>query len=329
MLRLCIDARMAFCSGIGTYIRNIVPFFQKSSFEVTLLTKEKSDIWPVDCKQILFDAPIYSFKEQISFRKTIPETDLFWSPHYNVPLYPIRAKKRAVTIHDVCHFYNPSFFKRAYARFMIKKAYQRSDLILTVSQFSRLEIGKFFTGKKVEVLPIGVDLSFFSPKEFSEKIAKKYGLPKRFALFVGNQKPHKNIERLKRAFTQIPELPLVIFGEGSERGKIEEADLPYVYSMAELFVFPSLYEGFGLPPLEAMSCGCPVALSDAASIPEVCGDAGLYFNPSQENQMIDAVKQVLSQRKDWVQKGLKRVKMFDWKSSAEKHIALFERILHA
>src|SRR5207244_691844 len=116
-------------------------------------------------------------------------------------------------------------------------------------------------------------------------IRSKYQLPERFILYVGNTKPHKNLTGLLKA--KPPNINLVIVGKNikieQERvfsiGEVPEIDLPILYSLAELFVFPSFYEGFGLPPLEAMSCGCPTIVSKAASLPEVCGEASLYFQP--------------------------------------------------
>lgn len=328
MIDLCIDARMAFSSGIGTYIREIVPFFQH--FRVILLVDQLGHAWCKEFDQIRVNAPIYSIKEQLLYPLKIPPCDLFWSPHYNIPLLPIRAKKRIVTIHDACHLVFGSPLEKLYAKYMMGRAL-RSDKVITVSQFSKREIQRFFGKENMEVIPIGVNRDRFSRRMPSAQVREKYQLPNRFLLFVGNQKRHKNIDGLIRAFAkvQVSDLELVIVGKGTPIGEVEDQDLPSLYSMAEAFVFPSFYEGFGLPPLEAMSCGCPTLVSNAASMPEVCGDASLYFNPANENEMAAAIMKAVEQSKSLIEKGLERVKQFDWKETAEQHMRIFTEVVRA
>ncbi len=334
MIDLCIDARMAFSSGIGTFIRQLVPLLNHSPFKVTLLVKDHS--WQSDCEQILFDAPIYSIKEQVLFPRLIPRCDLFWSPHYNVPLLPVRAKKRIVTIHDTCHLAFGSLLEKAYAKMMMRKAL-KSDLVTTVSHFSRSEIERFFGKGQINVIPIGVNQDHFRRVESVDDIRKKYQLPNRFLLYVGNLKPHKNLTGLLKAFSKIgmTDLGLVLVGKGSVEirekvlsiGEVLDIELPFLYSMAEAFVFPSFYEGFGLPPLEAMSCGCPTVVSNAASIPEVCGEASLYFHPERIEEMAHAIKQVIEDqtlKQSLIQKGFERIQLFSWAETANKYRELFE-----
>ena len=331
MIDLCIDARMAFSSGIGTYIREIVPYFRHSRFRPVLLVDQIGRDWCKEFDQILFDPPIYSLREQLFYPIKIPRCSLFWSPHYNVPLLPIRAKKRVATIHDACHLAFGTKAMQWYAKWVMSKAIDCSERVLTVSQFSKEEIERRLGKGHLDVIPIGVNLSRFMRRAPDETIRAKYRLPDRFVLFVGNQKPHKNAEGLVRAFSKskISHLELVIVGRGTERGEVDEVDLPALYSMATTLVFPSLYEGFGLPPLEAMSCGCPTVVSKAASIPEVCGDASLYFDPLNEDEMASAILQVVESPQLWIEKGFERIKQFSWKESAERHIRLFEEICYA
>ncbi len=334
MKSLCIDARMAFSSGIGTYLREIVPFFHNSSFRITLLVDQLGSDWCKDFEQIVFDAPIYSLKEQALYPLKIPPSDLFWSPHYNVPLLPIRAKKRIATMHDICHLALGSFLEKTYAKFVMGRAVHVSNQVITVSQFSKQEIEKYFKKGTVEAITIGVNRSRFIRTAPCSKVREKYQLEDRFILFVGNHKPHKNIEGLRRAFKRanIPNLQLVLVGKGTPIGRVADEDLPALYSMAEAFIFPSFYEGFGLPPLEAMCCGCPTVVSRAASIPEVCGDASLYFDPADDLGMAAAICKISKDsevKKDLIRKGFERVQLFDWKKSAEKHIEIFERVAFA
>ena len=319
MADFCIDARMAFSSGIGTYIRQVVPLL--SDLRPILLVDRVDQEWCRGLEQILFSAPIYSAKEQLLYPSKIPKCDVFWSPHYNIPLLPIRAKKRVVTIHDACHLVWGTFAERVYANIVMRHALHRSDRVLTESHFSANEIQRYLGRRHVDTIPLAVRREFFTRKVPCEGLRKKYQLPEKFVLFVGNRKPHKNIDGLMRAFSKvnIPGLGLVLAGKGHPMGQISDDELPVLYSMAEMLVFPSLYEGFGLPPLEAMSCGCPTVVSKAASIPEVCGDASVYFDPEREEEMAEAIARVAMDaelKKKLIQHGLERVKLFSWEKTA-------------
>lgn len=353
MIDLCIDARMACSSGIGTFIRNLVPALSQPPFRPILLVDQLGREWCKGMEQIPFPVPIYSVKEQILFPMKIPKCDLFWSPHYNIPLFPIRAKKRIATIHDACHLAlsgNFSLVETAYARFVMGRAVRGSQVAITISQFSKSELDRYFGVQGIEVIPNGMDRGHFQrvadPVRL-DAVRKKYGLRDPFLLYVGNRKPHKNLSRLIAAFLAIEDSrmsswKLVLVGKGSDPiavdpriltlGEVLEEDLPAVYSLAELFVFPSLYEGFGLPPLEAMSCGCPTIVSQAASLPEVCGDASVYVNPESVEDISRAISRVAlneSLKQELVRKGLARVREFRWSESAEKYRKLFEEVYRA
>ncbi len=355
MTDLCIDARMAFSSGIGTCIREIIPFFKESPFRVTLLVDKLGAPWCCEFKQILFDAPIYSIKEQALYPVKIPHCDLFWSPHYNVPLLPTRAKKQIVTIHDACHLALSKYLskpERVYARFVMGRALHKSDQVVTDSHFSKSELCRHLGTPKntIEVIPAAVNREQFQRVKEGEKleaVRQKYHLPKKFFLYVGNLKAHKNLAGLLKAFEQISlsDYGLAIVGKSSglrnhisplvgsqifTLGEIPHEDLISLYSLAELFVFPSFYEGFGLPPLEAMSCGCPTVVSMAASIPEVCGDASLYFQPDKPKEIAGAMIQAISDKglkQRLIQKGFERVQVYNWAKTANQYLSLFEKML--
>lgn len=341
MIELCVDARMAFSSGIGTYIRHVVPFFNREPFRTTLIVDRPGQAWCKNFKQILFKAPIYSVREQILYPVTVPFCDLFWSPHYNAPLLPIKAKKRIVTIHDACHIALGSFSQKIYAKWIMGQALKKADRAITVSEFSKSEVTKFLGLKNCHVVPIGVDTDHFKRvKDLNNSIRKKYKLPEKFVLFVGNVKAHKNFSGLIEAFSKaaLPGWGLVIAGKGKtlsdvwSLGQVPDYELPILYSMAHMLVFPSFYEGFGLPPLEAMSCGCPTVVSNAASIPEVCGDASLYFDPHNIDEMADAIRRVALDedlRKVLIQKGAERIRQFNWAKCAQRHRELFEELHNA
>lgn len=353
MIDLCIDARMASHAGIGVCIRQLVPLFNHPPFRVILIVSEHQK-WAEGMEQIFDSAGIYSIREQLFLPLKIPSSDLFWSPHYNIPLFPIRAKKRIVTIHDVCHLALSHLFsplEQIYAKFVMHAAMHKSDRVVTVSFFSREELQRYFGQPKngLKVIPIAVDKDRFhrilDPNAFSQ-MEKKYRLPKKFVLFVGNIKPHKNLKVLLKAFEKVP-LPdwgLVVAGRNRGLrnsveeiqegrifiiGEVPDVDLPILYSMAQSFVFPSLYEGFGLPPLEAMSCGCPTIVSNVASMPEVCGDASLYIHPDRPEELTEAILRIATEdglSEDLVKKGYQRVKSFDWERTAEQYRELFEEV---
>jgi len=358
MRSLIIDLRMINYSGIGTYLKNLVPFFKDSIFSLKVLgnVREVKNFLKDDTEIIPFGAPIYSISEQLSYPLIIPRCDVFWSPHFNAPILPIKAKKRIVTIHDVYHlaFYESfNSLQKVYIKLVINSAVNLSDKIITVSNFSKSEIIKYtkVNPEKIEVIYNGVDNNRFKilDRKVLEPFRSKY--PENFILYVGNVKPHKNLKNLLKAFSIIQkknykDYYLVIVGKkegfitGDKEifqiledsyelrtkviftGYIEDDELPVLYNLARLFVFPSLYEGFGLPPLEAMACGCPTVVSNLSAIPEVCGDASFYVNPLEPEEIALGILKVLNSddlRKNLIEKGLERVKSFNWEKSAKKH----------
>lgn len=336
MIDLCIDARMAFSSGIGTCIRQLVPWLNQPPFRLILLVDSIDRPWCQGIEQVVFKSPIYSIQEQLEFPLKIPRCNLFWSPHYNIPLLPIKAKKRAVTIHDACHLALKDLFsfpQRWYAKTVMGNALHRSDLVITDSLFSKQELHRYLglPRKEIQVIPVAVNPIHFTPTEDRGGVVRqKYSLPEQFILFIGNLKPHKNLTGLIEALSFLPDVNLVLAGKGAMKtegrvqaiGEVLDSELPILYSLAQLFVFPSLYEGFGLPPLEAMSCGCPTAVSNAASLPEVCGDATVYFHPKNLQQMADQIRLAILDkqlRSQLIQKGFERVNQFSWERCAESY----------
>lgn len=360
MEKLIIDFRMYKASGIGTYIKSLLPFLVEK-FEVILLGS-KAEIrdyaWSKSVKILECKSKIYSIKEQLELPLKIPKCDIFWSPHYNIPILPIRAKLRVVTIHDAFHlaFYDTlNFMQKIYAKTLFNQALKRSNIVLSVSNFSRSEILKYTkTGKNIFVVPNAIDERCFNRYYDSsalEVVAKAYSLPKDFVLFVGNVKPHKNLKNLLFALEKT-NINLVIVGKkdgfitgdstiseiiqtknlGSRiffAGYVKDADIGAIYNLAKLFVFPSLYEGFGIPPLEAQACGCPVVCSNAASLPEVCGDSVVYFDPNDIEDMRNKIQTVLNDKNlqnELRIKGLENIKRFGWERSAKQIIEIMESL---
>lgn len=356
MHKIVIDARVINNSGIGTYLQNVIPNLIKN-YELILLGKPddlKNFPWVGNVKIIDFNSPIYSLSEQFQMPAKIPECDIFLSPHYNIPIFPIRAKKRIVIIHDIYHLvFNRklTLMQRLYSKIMMRLAVNLSDRIITISEFSKSEIQKYLNVKnsKISIVYFGFDADNFSKQSSDFNTTKnKFNLPAKYILFVSNIKPHKNLYNLLLAFQKIlkadaesdinwKNLKLVVVGESKKlvtsdkksfelidqnpdlKGKIiftgfiKKEELVSLYKNASVFVFPSYYEGFGIPPLEAMVCGCPVAASNKASIPEVCGKAVLYINPDDINDIAEKTMKIISDanlRNQLIEKGKENVKRF-------------------
>jgi glycosyltransferase involved in cell wall biosynthesis len=351
-------------SGIGTYIKCVIKALL-NDYDLTLIIDEQRIIdqtWLNKVNIVQCTAPIYSLREQIRLPLEIPPCEIFLSPHYNIPLLPVKAKKRIVIIHDVNHlvFYNQlSLIKKKYAKLFLKRAITISDTVITVSNFSEKEIRKYIgkISKNINVLYYGIDDSLMREQhqpEDSNRIRSKYNLPDNYILYVGSAKPHKNFNVLLEAFNLLfknfPDQKLVVVGLSEIQVNqsrflesvdlknkemltsliftdyVSDSDLPLIYKHAEFLVFPSYYEGFGLPPLEAMINNCPVVASNAASIPEVCGNAALYFDPQNELELYRKMKMFLTDsnlRNDFIRKGaenLARFKMESFKSELSRII---------
>jgi glycosyltransferase involved in cell wall biosynthesis len=349
-------------SGIGTYLSELLPrlIAARPRLGFTLLGPASvlnSLSWTdaANVGIINLDVPIYSVQEQIALPWRIPAgTDLFWSPHYNIPL--AWRGRLVVTVHDLAHLALPEFVggahRRAYARFMFGQVSRRASAIITVSDFTRTEFSRLLgtRGTKPEVIHSGVDPSWFELPPSASPHSRPY------LLYVGNAKPHKNLGRLLEAFRQLDsriQCDLLILGknegflsgDGSVRaaadrlaprvqllGALPQELLMQYVSHAEALVLPSLYEGFGLPPLEAMACGCPAIVSRVASLPEVCGEAAVYFNPLEPSSIAQAILRVVEEpalRETLRCRGLERARQFTWESSAGKTLTILERALAA
>ena len=367
MKTICVDARMYLASGIGTYLRNLLKLLhEKSDYSIKVITSRaviENSKEVKDWDFVIADSPIYSIKEQWEIPYKVSKCDIFWSPHYNIPLLPVRAKKRIVTIHDVFHLAHKEslpLHKSLYASIVTKRAAKYSDLVITDSEFSKSEISRYtgICSDKIRKILLGVDFSVFSKEISSEEemaIVSKYAPPEEFILFVGNLKSHKNLDRLIEAYklltkTAVNPVHLVILGKHFADFPIRERvlqdkalsrhihfysnvgnkELSWFYSNAIATILPSLYEGFGFPPLEAMCCGCPTVVSNAASLPEICGDASLYVDPQSSVSIYRGIEKIVedsSLRNELSEKGYSRVKEFQWKKTFEEHLKVFEEVL--
>ena len=285
--------------------------------------------------------------------------DVFHAPHYVYPL--MLPCPGVVTIHDCIHLRFPQQFPKlgsnSYARMMIRRAVARSDRVLTVSEATRADLVDLVDAdpSKIEVIRHGCDPYFLEAVDDLElsNVAEKYSLDRPFLLSVTNIKPHKNLKRLLESFGQLrrdyDDLDLVIAGgDFSQHPELQAAcksygiedrvkplgfrpkkELRALYSLARIFVFPSLYEGSGLPPLEAMACGTPVVASDNSAIPEIVGRNGLLVNPYRVDAITDAIRSLLedsSLRDALGAQGKLRAKEFDWDKSARRVLDVYREV---
>ncbi len=330
-------------SGIGRYIEQVVPrVFAGSELTGSLLgdvdLMRRQEFGGAESTLISCTSSIYSAQEQIELWRATPAyTDLFWSPHYNIPL-AIRTKV-VVTIHDVLHVARPEFVggahRRLYAKAMLQAVKRKAAAILCDSQFTADELMRLvgIPASSIQVIALGVEERCFQVGTDGPPQHRPY------FLFVGNVKPHKNLQRLLQAFSGLTdELPhdLIIVGQkegflgGDTRvmedamklagrvqftGHIADDEVHRYVSHAEALVLPSMYEGFGLPALEAMAAGCPVIVSRVASLPEVCGDAAEYVDPYRLESIAAGMRRVAENaelRSELREKGLARAGRFSW-----------------
>lgn len=273
--------------------------------------------------------------------------------HYAPRVSPIPT---IVSVMDLSYLHFPETFKKndlyqltKWTEYSVKKAKK----VITISNSSKDDIIKYYKVPKNKVNVVHLGLKPLSMKVNSKNLSE-FGINKKFVLFVGTLQPRKNIERLIEAFSKLPQqlkdYQLVIVGkkgwlfepilEAPKKYGVEENvlfldyvsdnDLPNFYSNAEVFVLPSLYEGFGLPVLEAMRYDCPVITSKVSSLPEAGGDAALYFDPENVDDIRDTIQKVLSSdtvRKDMIEKGKVHYKKFTWQKAADEVLSTIKEVV--
>ncbi|RJO59185.1 glycosyltransferase family 1 protein [Candidatus Parcubacteria bacterium] len=338
---------------------------------VIFLRKENYDEYQPSAKNFtkqLADFQWYTFEEQRKFPALLRANhlDLIHYPHFNVPFFS--PKPFVVTIHDLILTHFPTrrattlgpikyWFKQLAYRMVLSRAVQKAERILTVSNFTQKDIQKYFgyDPRKIVVAYEAVD-GFPQTQVPDDEILRKYYIQKPYLLYVGNAYPHKNLEKLIEFFKALPpnyrNLKMVIVckpdyflnnlvsqlkASGLENrfiftGFVPDAELGALYQHAHAFIFPSLYEGFGLPPLEALALGVPVLSSNKASLPEVLGGAVTYFDPLDVNGMIEALLTLdrdQNYRQIMIAKGLTQVKKYNWLEMAKTTLATYEAVVKA
>ncbi|NQT96039.1 MAG: glycosyltransferase family 4 protein [Candidatus Omnitrophica bacterium] len=362
-MRIGFDARMIGHPGIGRYITNLLqamlPLCEKDEFLVFGDERKITNCQlPITNRQVIrYNTPVYSIKELICHPFSRHNLDVVHIPHFNAPLCNI--KNLVVTIHDLIYTKFSEYLpvmKRKAAKVLIRNAVEKGDKIIAVSENTRNDILEINpkVGSKIRVIYEAADPIFkiIEDQEGLKAVQNKYNLPDNIILFVGSLKKHKNIERLLDAFSRVRSKgvkeSLVIIGryhphEAGILNKIKRSDAIYlgevptedliaIYNLAKLFVLPSLYEGFGLPVLEAFASGLPVAASNTSSLPEVIQDAGVLFDPYDIEDICDGIYKALkdeSFRHDLKERGLKRVKEFSWERTAKETLEVYKEIAGA
>ncbi len=355
-------------TGVGRYvaelIRNLLEIDKKNEY-VIFMNREGYDSFEPNTKRVqkvLVNARHYSFAEQLRYWWILRsyKLDLMHFTHFNMPI--LYRGPSVVTIHDLTLSFfpgkkmNSAFYRFAY-NLVLQGAVKHARKIIAVSENTRNDLKEVAGVEpgRVEVIYEGVD-GQFTPRENAEAVEhtlKKYGISREFILYTGVWRSHKNLVNLIRAFKLLREdesfeAQLVITGEedpyypevkrtvqemGLEHdvvyaGLVPEDELVALYQAAKIYAFPSLYEGFGLPPLEAMRCGTPVVASKSSCIPEICGEENaLFFDPYDPQDMAHALQRVWVDpelQKQLRDRGLKHSLKFSWEDMAEKTLKIYE-----
>ncbi len=359
-LKIYFDARMLGHSGIGTQIEEVLSrLIQYPQIDLCLIgDKEKIQEYFPDFSNIKeFRASIYSIKEQIFFPSKDSKKGLFHFPHYNAPIKYL--KNSIVVIHDLIHLDSEEFNKphyRIYAKTLLHQIVNRARAIITVSQYTKKRLMEEFKAIKnnIYVNHNGINRAVFYQASLKEiqYFKKKYQLPERYFLVVGIGKKHKNLDGLILALKnlwkeKLLDIPLVVAGTNQKMPEyvkelitddiknqiiflpfIPKDQLRILYSSAFLFIMPSKLEGFGFPLLEAMACGVPTISSHSASLPEIAGDATIYFDPYSVEEVKNAILKVYKNQKlrdSLIKKGKKQVLKYDWDVHVQKLIEIYKK----
>ena len=288
-----------------------------------------------------------------------PSYDLYWQPNF-IPEPNIKAKVVVATVHDFSFYLQPNWHPKERLEHFNKyfwKLLPKVDHIITGSDFSKQEIIKYldYDSNRITVIPHALDHNLY--KEYTKEqllpTKQKLDLPDNFILFVGSIEPRKNLLTLLKAYSNLPTYiketyPLLLVGfKGWENkeifsiiqkqkdyikylGYIDDEDLAHIYALATIFVFPTHYEGFGIPPIEAFACATPTIVSKVASLPQVCQDATLYIDPLNQDDITQKILMLLQSPKlqqELIEKGLKKAQQYSWDKAAKMHLGLFQKLL--
>ncbi len=298
---------------------------------------------------------------RLSYELRKRPVDVLWMPGSTMPR--VTPKQTVVTMHDIGFHRFPKLYKSRQVHIheqAMKELKKKAARIITVSEFSAREMVEAYgiDSKRIAITPLGIDHNLYKPVtnvDLLETRLRHYQIPERYFLYVGRLEAKKNLVTLIKAFTEFKvrrgvgePMHLVLAGmpgfgydeikraiAGSavksdilELGYVPEVDMPHLMSGAEALIHPSLYEGFGLPPAQAMAAGCPVISSNAASLPEVIGDAGLFFSPLEKEQLVAAMNRLVEEptlKQELRNKGIARAANFTWQRTAELTLPVLTR----
>lgn len=362
-MRIAIDVRTIFVkrTGVGYYVYNLMN-------TLTRIDKE-NDYWFITGPDFRTNHNFLKFFPRaakfifdnfvIPLKLYLKRIDIYHSPAYLLPLMNFNYKK-IVTIHDLGFILLPHSYALTHSfhlRLMTAWSLKKADRIIAVSKSTQKDLIFFFPfcGNKTSCIYEGVNSKFhiIEDKSKIEEIKKRYKIDSPFILFVGTPDLRKNIDRLINAFCLVrkkfqQKIKLVLVGVKKKKsfvtetiqkygleadiiqvGYVNEEEMVLFYNATEMFVFPSLYEGFGLPILEAMACGAPVITSNISSMPEVAGNAALLVDPYNIKDISDKICQILTNdelKNSLIKRGLERVKEFSWEKCAREAIRIYEAI---
>ncbi|HSG40198.1 MAG TPA: glycosyltransferase family 1 protein [Thermoanaerobaculia bacterium] len=365
-----IDARKIQDFGIGTYVRNLIRSLAAIDSEnrYVLLAKPEDRAGLLDLPEnfqvALESSPVYSVRElfALSWHLYRRKLDLYHSTHYVLPAWV--SSKVVVTIHDIIHLLYPEFlpsnFAFLYAQRMIRRSLTRGDRIISVSQSTKNDLRQHFDvdGGKIEVIHNGVDEAFrqrLAPDDL-QRWLRDLGIPQPYLLFVGNPaKPHKNLDTVVQAYARARRMaqfdaPLICVGsrQGSEfkiraraeylgigdkvrlLGHVAQEALPAIYQGATLFLYPTLYEGFGLPVIEAMASGVAVITSNTSALKEISEGFALLVDPLDLDGIAKAIASLMGspeRRAAFAERGIRRAEDFRWDEMARKTLDIYMSVI--
>ncbi len=363
-MNIAIDARAISNNktGIGNYIKNLcekLPLIDKNNVYIYYQEKLRHSLKNIPVVSIISRILYFWYDNFVfPFQLALQKIDLYHNPAFILPLINFGYKK-IITINDLGFYtFGADFSKGWHARhmkMMLPLSIKQADKIIAISQATKNQIINLFQvpPDKIVVTHLGVSEKYRKIQNEAgiKKILQNYNIKSPYILFVGTMDPRKNLVRLIKAFQNVKkqkkELKLVVVGNKGElfseeldkmvtsgdiilTGYVGEEELVYLYNGASIFTFPSLYEGFGLPILEAMACGTPVITSNVYSMPEAAGDAAVLVDPESIEEIATAIMKLLDDqilRKKLIDQGLARVTQFTWEKTARETLAVYQEVM--
>lgn len=349
-------------------IRHLIELDKDNQYHI-FLSKSAATNFPIyspNLSKTGVDFSHYSYSEQFKYPAILKRArlDLIHYTNFNSPVFFTKTPS-VVTIHDLTLWFFPgrgqkSWFRRMIYRFVIKKTCQNAKRIIAITKNTKQDIIRLLgvNPEKITVIYEAVPKNYkvISNDQKIKKIKHKFNISKPYVMYVGQWRDHKNIVRMIRAFSLLRrryniDYQLVMVGKVDDKypqikatikeleltdqvvfmGYVPDFELPYVYNGAEFFVWPSLYEGFGLPPLEAMACGTPVVSSNASCMPEVLGDAAYYFNPLNVESIAKSMADMsgsYSLKREFRLKGLRQARKYSFEQSAKQTYKIYKQALN-